>query len=127
MHELSITESILKIALRHADSAGASKITDIHLVIGKLASVVDESVKFYWDIISEDTIAEGASLHFRTIPAQILCLDCDMRYHPEEGELACPDCSSFHVRVIAGEEFRVEAIEVESPTDEPGKDSGALG
>jgi len=125
MHELPITESILKIAMRHAESAGATKITDIHLVIGKLASIMDESVQFYWDIISEDTIAEGASLHFRTIPAQILCLDCDLRYHPEEGELACPDCSSLHVRVIAGEEFRVEAIEVESPEDGTATDSGA--
>ncbi len=127
MHELPITESILKIALRHADSAGATKITDIHLIIGKLASIVDESVQFYWDIISEETIAEGASLHFRTIPTEISCLDCDLRYHPEEGKLACPDCSSLHVRVIAGEEFRVEAIEVESPEDGPATGSGAIG
>ena len=124
MHELPITENILKIALRHADSAGATKITDIHLVIGKLASIVDQSVRFYWDIISEDTIAEGASLHFSIIPAQILCLDCDLRYHPEEGELGCPDCSSLHVNVIAGEEFRVEAIEIESPDENPAMDSG---
>ena len=73
MHELPITESILEIAIRHAEKAGAKRITDIHLVIGQLSSIVDESVSFYWDIISKDTIAEGAELHFRRVQIQMLC------------------------------------------------------
>ncbi|MFN2270088.1 MAG: hydrogenase maturation nickel metallochaperone HypA, partial [Anaerolineae bacterium] len=51
MHELSITESILKIALRHAEQAGAKRITRLNLVIGELSGVVGESVQFYWDMI----------------------------------------------------------------------------
>lgn len=126
MHELPITESILKIALKHAENAGATRITDIYLVLGKLSSIVGESVQFYWDIVSEGTIAEGAELHFRFIPAEMICLDCDLRYHPAEGELRCPDCGGSHVRVIAGEEFNVEAIEVE--TDAPdGEHAGTVG
>lgn len=114
MHELPITESILDIALRHAQAADAARVTDIYLVIGQLASIVDDSVQFYWDMISEGTIAEGARLHFERIPAELLCLDCQCRYTPGEGDLACPDCGGRKVQVIAGEEFRMEAIEVES-------------
>jgi hydrogenase nickel incorporation protein HypA/HybF len=113
MHELPITESILEIALRHAEQAGARRITDIHLVIGQLSSIVDESVSFYWDIVSDGSIAEGAELHFRRIQTEMLCLDCNQRYHPDEGDLACPNCKSTKVRVIAGEEFSLEAIEVD--------------
>ena len=112
MHELSVTESILEIALRHATSANASRITSINLVIGRLSSIVDDSVQFYWDIVSKDTLAEGSRLSIRRIPAELLCLDCNCRYNLLEGELACPGCGSVHVKVVAGEEFYVEFIKV---------------
>ena len=53
MHELSVTESILEITVRHAQDAGAIKVNDLYLVIGDLASIVDDSVQFYWEIISQ--------------------------------------------------------------------------
>jgi len=37
MHELPITESILEIAQRHGMQAGATRISDIFLVIGQLS------------------------------------------------------------------------------------------
>ncbi len=113
MHELSVTESILEIALRHANQANAKRITNLYLVIGQLASIVDDSVQFYWDIISKDTIADGATLHFRRLPAQLLCQDCHHQYSPSGDGFSCPDCSSDHVKVISGEEFFMEAIDVE--------------
>ena len=113
MHELPITESILRIALKHAESAGANRITDIHLVIGDLASIIDDSVSFYWDILSKDTIAEGATLKFRRIKAELLCLECDHRFHPDGKFFDCPSCEGNSVKVVAGDEFSVEAIEVE--------------
>ena len=73
MHELAITESIRDIALRHAAEAGARRITDIHLRIGQLSSAVDDSVRYYWDILCEDTIAYGGELHFLRVPAELRC------------------------------------------------------
>ncbi len=113
MHELPVTESILKIALRHAEEAGATRITELHIVIGQLASIVDDSVQFYWDIISKDSLAEGAHLDFRRVPAEMLCLSCKQRYAPTKEELACPNCGSIAVKIVAGEEFYLEAIDVE--------------
>jgi hydrogenase nickel incorporation protein HypA/HybF len=75
MHELSVTESILDIATKHGQQAGATRVTDIHLVIGQLASIVDDSVQFYWDIISQDSICAAAKLHFKRIPALLECQD----------------------------------------------------
>jgi hydrogenase nickel incorporation protein HypA/HybF len=115
MHELSVTESILKIAIRHGEAASAQRVTAIYLVIGQLSSIVDDSVQFYWDIISKDTIAEGAQLHFRRVPVEMVCSHCDRRYAPNRDDLACPTCGSTAVRVVSGEEFFVEAIDVETP------------
>jgi hydrogenase nickel incorporation protein HypA/HybF len=113
MHELSITQSILDIALKHANAASAGHILDIRIVVGELSSNVDDSVQFYWDIIAKDTLAEGAKLHFRRVPAQLKCRACLLEYSPREAALVCPGCGSADAGIIAGEEFFVESIDVD--------------
>ena len=113
MHELAVTQSILKIALQHADKANAKRVTDLNIVMGELSKMVDDSIQFYWEIIAKDTIAEKATLHFRRVPAEFQCLSCSEKYHPSDGEYVCPKCSSASIKIIAGEEFLLESIDVE--------------
>jgi hydrogenase nickel incorporation protein HypA/HybF len=113
MHELAVTESLLEIAIRHARAQKARRITDLHLVIGQWSSIVDDSVQFYWDIISDGTIAKGASLHFRRVPVLLACQDCGKEYSPSSEEFTCPNCGGTHVQVKTGNEFHLEAIDVE--------------
>lgn len=123
MHELAVTESILNIAVRHAEATQAARITDLYLVVGELASIVDDSVQFYWDFVSEGSIAAGATLHFRRVAAQMQCQICQHSYAPSES-LPCPSCGSTFSKVTAGEEFYLEAIDVEpAPEQEPIGDS----
>ena len=112
MHELSVTESILEIALRHAEQAGGCRITALHLVLGDLATIVDDSVQFYWDIISKDTICEASRLHFNYIEARFLCQECEKEFSIEREMLPCPYCGSINIRILSGEEFYLESIEI---------------
>lgn len=112
MHELAITESILSIALDHAQKANATKVTDINLIIGNLSSIIDDSVSFYWEIISKDTICSEANLHFSRIPGRIKCLDCGNEYEIVKEFTPCTVCSSANVTIITGKEFRVDSIEI---------------
>jgi hydrogenase nickel incorporation protein HypA/HybF len=114
MHELAVTQSILEIALRHADNQKAKRITDLFIVMGEWSSTVDDSIQFYWDMISDGTIAKGAVLHFARNPVVIMCIDCGNTYTPNSRELLCPNCSSTRIKVKTGEEFYLEAIEIES-------------
>jgi hydrogenase nickel incorporation protein HypA/HybF len=114
MHELAVSESILNIAIKHAQNAQATRVTDLYLVIGQLSSIVDDSIQFYWDIISDNTLCKGARLHFQRIPAQMTCLNCGGAY-TLEGELTpCPHCSSMQVKVTSGDQFYLDSIEVET-------------
>ena len=113
MHELSVTESLLRIALEHAERANAQRVTDLNIVMGELSSMVDDSIQFYWKIIAKGTIAEQATLHFRRVPAELVCQTCFERYHPTDKELACPQCNGVNTKIVAGEEFALESIDVE--------------
>ena len=73
MHEFSITQSMLSLALEKANEAKASKITQINLVIGELSGIVDECVQFYFDFLSKDTIAAGAGLSLERKPTTLRC------------------------------------------------------
>lgn len=112
MHELPVTQNILEIALRYAGDS--EKITRINLVIGDLSSIIGDSVKFYWDMLSKDTIAEGAELNFVRIKTRFRCNECKHEYEQgDREEFSCPECGSIKVQVVAGKEFRMDSIEVE--------------
>ena len=113
MHELPITESILEISLRHAKQANSRRVVSIYLVIGQMASIIDDSVQFYWDLISKGTIAEGAELKFRRIPTKLQCQVCALKYSPGDENFACPDCGNSEITIVSGQEFYLEAIDVE--------------
>ena len=113
MHELPVTQSLLKIALDHAEKANAKQITALNIVMGELSSMVDDSIQFYWEVIAKDTIAEKATLNFRRVPAELQCMTCFHTYHPTDKELICPQCKGVGAKIIAGEEFALESIDVE--------------
>lgn len=117
MHELAVTEQVLTIALRHAAAAQATKITRIHLVVGQLSSIVDDSVQFYWRLIAADTIAEEADLSFERRPATMHCLACDTLFTlADQRDFRCPRCYSPDITVVGGDELLLESMEVETET-----------
>jgi hydrogenase nickel incorporation protein HypA/HybF len=113
MHELGITEQLLSLALRHAEAAGASRVTALNLVIGEFASVIDESLQFYWDFVAKGTIAENAALHFERVPGLFRCLDCEYQFGMADFEGRCPGCGSSHATVVDGTQFSLASIEIE--------------
>ena len=113
MHELAITEQIVKIANKHGEKNKATQITDLFLVIGELSTGIDDSVQFYWDLITENTLCEGAKLHFKRIPAVFRCRDCNKEYGLVQGELTpCPHCQSSSMDILQGKEFHLDSINI---------------
>jgi hydrogenase nickel incorporation protein HypA/HybF len=113
MHELSVTQNILSIAVEKAKAAGSNKVTGISIVIGELSGIVDESVQFYFELIRKDTIAAEASLSFDRKPTLLKCRTCGTTYPPKELDWNCPLCKEQNAEIISGRECYVESIEVE--------------
>jgi hydrogenase nickel incorporation protein HypA/HybF len=113
MHELAVTENIVNITLAKAGEAQANKIIKINLVVGELSGFVPDCIQFYFDSLSKNTIAQGAALHFESVPAQLRCRDCSTVFRPEDTLWSCPKCGGRSVEISKGRELYIESVEVE--------------
>jgi hydrogenase nickel incorporation protein HypA/HybF len=113
MHELSITQQVLELAVNKAAEAGAKTVKRINLVTGDMCGIVDDCMQFYFDIISQDSTARGAKLSFQKIPVKVRCLHCCREFIPLKEDWRCPQCQTLEIEVIAGRELYLESIEVE--------------
>lgn len=113
MHEYGITQDIIRAAVDAAAKAGAKRVTSVKLVIGDLASVVDSSVRFYFDILAEGTPVAGAELVFERVPAELMCQACGKVFPLAGRDWTCPDCGGAARITDRAREFYVESIEVE--------------
>jgi hydrogenase nickel incorporation protein HypA/HybF len=111
MHELPATEAMLATALQ---AAGSRRVIAIDLTVGEMGSIVDDSVQFYFDVLSRGTVAEGAALRFRRIPGNGICLDCCRRFDARPPlPHACSACGGRLLRVSGGQDFSLDSLEVD--------------
>ena len=113
MHELPITEQIIKIAEEHCTKAGASRVTNISLVIGENSGVEGGSIRMYFDVISEGTCCEGADLTMTPVKPQLRCKNCGKLFVRAPFSFSCPDCGADGEPTEIGREFYIDTIEVE--------------
>ena len=116
MHELPVTESILKVVLKHAEKNNVRQVVAIHLQIGKLSDLEDEWIQRYFDYLSKDTLAQGAKLKIERMPIMVQCSDCSTSYEAEAtnlGELICPACGGKNMTLVSGREYYIKEMEVQ--------------
>jgi hydrogenase nickel incorporation protein HypA/HybF len=115
MHELSITQDVLKIVLEHAEMNGVNKVVGVNLRVGELRDVVEEWMQRFFDYLSRGTLAEGAKLKIEWLPLVFRCA-CEETFSAnirEKREITCPDCGGKEFALISGREFEIQGIEVQ--------------
>jgi hydrogenase nickel incorporation protein HypA/HybF len=110
MHELSLSSAVLATTLKHADGR---RVSAINLRIGRLRQVIPDSLEFYFEFVSRETVCEGARLEMEVIDARLRCRPCGTEWAIEIPAFRCPTCGGSEVEVASGDEFEVESIEVE--------------
>jgi len=105
MHELSVAEAILGIAERHARGR---PLTRVEVAIGHLRQVVPSALEFAFELL-----APGVELEIVEVPAAGCCRTCGRESRMDGFPLVCRACGSADVGVVAGEELRVESLDVE--------------
>lgn len=116
MHELPVTESILKVVLKHAEKNSVCQVVSISLQIGKLSDLEDEWIQRYFDYLSKGTLAEGAKLKIERMPIMVQCSACSTSYEAEAaslGDLVCPACGGKNITLVSGREYYIKDMEVQ--------------
>jgi hydrogenase nickel incorporation protein HypA/HybF len=109
MHELSVSSAVVDTVLKHA---AGRRVTVVSLRVGHLRQVVPDSLAFYFELVSRETLCEGARLDLQVVPALLRCDGCAREWDPEDAWFRCTGCGGSGA-VIAGNELEVESIEVE--------------
>lgn len=113
MHEMSLCEGILQVIEEHAEQQRFAKVCRVRLEIGALAGVELEALRFGFDVVTRDTLAEGAILDIISLPGQAWCLGCSQSVAVQQRFDACPVCGSYQLHISGGNELRIKDLEVE--------------
>lgn len=113
MHELSLAENLMRIIEDEAIKQRFHRVRSVTLEIGKLAAVEPEAMRFAFDAVTRDTLADSARLELIETPGQGRCADCAALVAMDEMLALCPQCGSGRVRVIGGDRMRVVELEAE--------------
>ena len=114
IHELAVTENILKIVLEYAQKNEARQVISIDIRVGELRDFLEDWMQWYFDHLSENTIAAGGKLNVKRSPTTFKCDQCEETFAVDllQQELLCPSCGSGQVELISGREFYIESIGV---------------
>lgn len=113
MHELALTEKMLRLVLTEAESHQAKKVTKIKINIGELSGIIEDCVEYYFQLSARDTIAAGAELEFVRNKAKLFCPNCELEFEKTPQDFNCPVCGCLSRLTGSGRGYFVESIEVE--------------
>ncbi|MBN2474647.1 MAG: hydrogenase maturation nickel metallochaperone HypA [Pirellulales bacterium] len=114
MHELSIVEALIEQAQKEMDRAGhRGRVLRMELVIGRLAGVSCDSVRFAFDLLAPGTPLEGAQVHIAEPKATCRCHTCDAKLEIDEITIRCPHCGGIELTIEGGRELLLQSIEIE--------------
>ena len=121
MHEYLTTKQIVDFVLNEAEKHKAKKVLEVRLVIGKLTVLGVEQVKFYYELLTKETVMENSKLTIEEEEPLVKCencgyngginLKCEDVYHFFIPVLSCPKCGK-PVKIVKGKEVLVKSIRV---------------
>ncbi len=124
MHEFSTMSQIVDAILQEAKKHDAIDVKEVHLEIGELTFLLEEPLKFAYEILSKDSILERSKLIVKEKRAMVSCNSCgyggeidyDQTFsigphmgYPRYPKISCPECDS-RVEIVAGKECTIRNI-----------------
>ncbi len=113
MHEVSIVQGLLEIAIDKCSKEGYKSIDLIKVKVGKASGVVPDAMFFAFEALKPGTIAEKAVLKIEEIPVGGFCESCKKHFTVEDAYvISCPVCGKTSFRLETGRELNIDEMEV---------------
>lgn len=112
MHELALTEGILRILKTEAERQGFDTVRVVWLELGALSHADPEAMRFCFDAVTRGSLAEGARLEILRPPGKGWCMTCAVEIPVARRGDPCPHCGGHQIQVTEGDEMRLKELEV---------------
>jgi len=97
-----------------------ARVEAVRLRVGALASAVEDSLQFCWQLATEGTTLAGSALVIHRLPVIVHCDACGVDAEIDGVQsFRCPRCGQIAADLRQGRELEIESIELEEP--EPGE------
>lgn len=113
MHEMGLAEGVLEAVL---ESAQGKRVRRVRVQIGGCLLVVPDSFQFSFELAAAGTDAEGAIVELHEITPRIRCRRCQQEVETRTSPFFCQLCGSTDVQILAGEDLRLEEMELTDGT-----------
>ncbi|WP_319381230.1 hydrogenase maturation nickel metallochaperone HypA [Thiomicrorhabdus sp.] len=87
------------------------KVKKVWLTVGVFSGVEIDALRFGWDVVTRNSIAEGAELIVIGEQGQAWCMGCSKHVQIENRYDDCPACGSHQLQVTGGETLSIKEIE----------------
>lgn len=114
---MGITAEVLQAVSEAAERANAVRVNRVTLTIGDLTAIMPDALQFAWEALTPGTVVAGARLEVVRVPARSRCGECGTEFEHDQYDRLCPSCGNFMCEVIAGNELRIEDVDVDLADD----------
>jgi hydrogenase nickel incorporation protein HypA/HybF len=113
MHEVGLMQHALDIVFDRAMHEPSHHITAVHMRVGEDAGVVPDALQLAFASLSQNTIANDATLDIECVPVRCFCQACNRKFTPGDFFYECPTCGQHAAQVLSGHEFELVSFEVD--------------
>jgi len=114
---MSIATSLMEIIEEALRDRSVNKVLSFKLRIGELRAVEPEALRFCFEILSKGTRLEEAKMQIEDVPIKARCKQCKNEFIIKDFFFLCPDCGSFEIEALSGNELDLISIEIDENED----------
>ncbi|MGA9396674.1 MAG: hydrogenase maturation nickel metallochaperone HypA, partial [Anaerolineaceae bacterium] len=82
----------------------------ITVQIGQFTGIEPDALDFAFQVMSKESLAEGAELVIEKTPLVLRCKKCEGEYSGSPDDLRCPNCGAEDFTILQGREMVVKSI-----------------
>ena len=112
LHEATLAENILNIAIDAARQNHSEKIFRVGLKLGDMAGVEVEALRLSFDVLKKNSPAADCELVIERVPITADCNKCGKNFRLERYNFFCPECDGVLI-LRTGRELLVDFVDCE--------------
>ncbi len=117
MHEVSLMTNVLELVAQEMEKHKVTKLQSITVRYGVLSNIVEDSLRFAFDVLTKDSEFAGAKLNLVKEELTLSCRFCSHTFTTTEKNyffLPCPNCGEEGCfELVKGEGIFLDRIEAE--------------